>query len=164
MEGLGIAASIIGVIQLTGKVSSLGYGYISKVGQAQQEIESFLKELASLEKFLELIDSYVKAGTATSDALQALDEPLRTCMRELKNLELKLKPKKKPSWFRKKMGLTSLMWPLKEKEVTEIIIRIERNKTSFLLALSLDNISQLRANLIAQGSSRQADDSARAGM
>jgi hypothetical protein len=141
MEGLGIAASLIGVIQLTGKVSSLGYGYISKVGQAQQDIENFLKELTSLEKFLELIDSYVKAGSATSDALQALDEPLRTCRRELKNLELKLKPKKKKTaWFRKKMCLTSLMWPLKEKEVTEIIIRIERNKTSFLLALSLDNM------------------------
>lgn len=70
MEGLGIAASIIGVIQLTGEVSSLGYGYISKVGQAQQEIESFLKELTSLEKFLKFIDSYVKAGTATPNALR----------------------------------------------------------------------------------------------
>ncbi|KAI5838616.1 hypothetical protein DFP73DRAFT_502743, partial [Morchella snyderi] len=164
MEGLSIAASLIAVIQLTGKVSFLCYGYISKVGQAQQDIESFLEELTSLGKFLGLIDSYVKADPATSDALQALDKPLDTCMRELENLESKLKPKKtKRAWFKKKMGLTSLMWPLKEKEVTEIISRIERNKTSFLLALSLDNISQLRANLVAQSSLRQADDSARAG-
>jgi hypothetical protein len=47
-EAVGYTASIIAIVQLAGKIASLGYGYIDGVSQARKDITDLFDELESL--------------------------------------------------------------------------------------------------------------------
>lgn len=59
IEALEIAASIIGVIQLAGKATSLSYGYIGGVKRASVDIQQLVDELIALSKALIALKEYM---------------------------------------------------------------------------------------------------------
>lgn len=142
MAEIGLAASIIAVIQLTGTVTSFSYGYISGVKRAPKDLGELLNELGSLSKVLvelqNLVDKPQGPGQPQLTTLQTLnskDGPLEGIAAELKVLLAKLKPRK---GFRK--AIQNLKWPLKETETMQHIARIERHKNLFVFALTADQM------------------------
>lgn len=137
-EVKGLATSIIAVIQLTGTVTTLGYGYIGGVKRASKDIGELLGELGSLSKVLINLQYCADAHPTQSTTLNGLNEtggPLQKCSQELEELQAKLKPKK--GW---KGKIDSIKWPLSEKETMQFISRIERHKSLFMLALDTDQM------------------------
>lgn len=129
------AASIIAVIQLTGKVTSLGYRYISGVTRATKDLLGLVKELGSLVEVLDCLQEYANTNpqSAVLQKLNSQTGPLRGCAVELQRLQLKLEPKDGM-----KGVFQNLKWPLQESETSQHIMGIERHKNLFALALTLD--------------------------
>lgn len=134
---LGIAASIIAIIQLTERAATLSYRYTSGVKQAPVHFQSLLDELDSLSKVLATLHDSAKArpGSTELGKLSDHDGPLRGCILELEKLHGKLQPK--VGWGR---IINRFMWPLKEKETFDMILRIERYKNLFMLAINADQL------------------------
>lgn len=138
-DALGIVASVIAVLQLTGKLVSLGYDYIRGAIDASKDIRRLLGELHSLSNVLLILQDHARHDkTLRLTALQTLsgqNGPLEGCRLELQRLQLKLEPK---TGLRGKMK--SLVWPLKEKETFQHISRLEGHKNLFNLALTADQL------------------------
>lgn len=138
-EVLGIAASIIGVLQLTGALVSVGYEYISGVKAASKDLQDLVDELHSLGKVLIILQDYADKNLK-SPVLQKLndsDGPLQGCAKQLENLRLKLEAGRASGIKGKMRGL---VWPLKAAETAQHISRIERHKSLFTFALSADQM------------------------
>lgn len=138
-DPLSITASVIAVLQLTGTMITLGKDYIKGVKDAPEDIQQLIDELQSLGKVLSTLrDHIVNDKDLKSTALQALNGQnghLSACALELKRLQLKLEPEK---GLRAKIN--RLKWPLKEKETFQYISRIERHKSLFTFALTIDQL------------------------
>lgn len=136
-EGLGVVASIIAIIQLTAKVTSLGYDYIGGAKRAPDELRGLVDELTSLGKVLAILEKHADKNRQWT-ALETLndhDGPIRRCGLDLRRLQLKLDP---GDGLRGMMN--NLKWPFKEKETLQEISRIERHKTLFMFALNTDQM------------------------
>lgn len=140
-EIVGLSASLITLIQVVGKATSIGYGYLGAVKRAPDELQGLVNELNSLSLVLASLQNYVNTYPQ-SEALQKLNDPspakpgpLQECARELAKLVSKAEPK---TGWRKILG--RLKWPLQETETSQIIAQIERHKSLFNLALGTDHM------------------------
>lgn len=135
MEGLGAAASVIAVIQITTKVVSLSYGYIAGVKRAPGNLQTLVDELKSLTGIL--TGFQIHAQDPRSIVLQQLDVPLQKYKLEMMKLHDKLELKQRKSgWWG--AALVRLQWPFGEAETLGFILEIERFKTSLILAMNID--------------------------
>lgn len=138
-DGLSFAASIIAIIQLTAKLTSLGYGYIGGVKRAPDDLRDLMSELISLRQVLTILQNYADANPQSTSALHKLNDknggPLQGCALALQRLQLKMEPKDglRGIW-------NSLKWPLEETETAQHISRIERHKTLFIFAVTTDHM------------------------
>lgn len=131
-EVVGLAASIIAILQLAGKVTVLGYEFISASKRGPNDIRELISELNSLSQVLLALQD--QSTGSPSPQLQKLGEKdglLEKCTHELQELEKKLGSGKKRDRF---------LWVLKEKEIMEHINRIERFKSHFSLAMASDQM------------------------
>ncbi|KAH8145295.1 uncharacterized protein LAJ45_10732 [Morchella importuna] len=102
MEGLGAAASVIAVLQITTQVASLAYvyGYTTGVKRAPTNLQGLIDELKSLVKILSSLQS--TAQHSSSAVLGQLFTPLLNYSMEMKSLNDKLEAKQKKlqsSWW-----------------------------------------------------------------
>lgn len=136
-EILGIAGSIIAVIQLTGQIISLGYDYIGGVTKASKDLRNLVSELQSLGIVLLAMKEFADANpeSKTLELLNGKDGPLPGCRQELQKLQRKITPRKGL-----KGKLDALKWPLEEKETLRHMMQIERQKSLFSLALTTDHM------------------------
>jgi hypothetical protein len=142
MDGLGSAASVIAVIDLTAKVAALCYQYSKAVKRAKSDIEDLQRELMTLETVLKgaqhLIEGQNGASLQTSQRLQ---DGLRDCTSQLTELKTKLEEKLNAGATHRimsKFGVRSLKWPFESKEVNGIISTLERYRAAFSTALIID--------------------------
>ena len=68
MEGVGAAASVIAVIQLTQEVYKLCQSYVLSVKNARRDIDLLCKEVMDLHDVLETLDNWLQ-GTDASESL-----------------------------------------------------------------------------------------------
>jgi hypothetical protein len=137
MEGLGAAASVIAVLQITTQVVSLAYGYTTGVKRAPTSLQRLIDELKSLVKILSALQS--TAQDSSSAVLGQLFNPLLKYGVEMKSLNEKLEAKQEKlqsSWWG--ASLVRLQWPLAESETVGLILETESFKQSLNLALSID--------------------------
>lgn len=134
-EAVGLTTSIISLIQLTGKLTGLGYGYLGCVKRAPNDLRDLVDELNSLSRVLATMQNYVdkNPGSVAIQELGGINGPLQGCDLALKELQSKLEPRDGFKGF-----MDNLKWPLKESETTRFVSRIERQKSLFSLALSVD--------------------------
>ncbi|KAL4992684.1 NACHT and WD40 domain protein [Aspergillus falconensis] len=148
MDPLSAAASVIAVLQLTQAVVQVCGKYIKEVKHAQEEIASLQREVTSLtsvlEKLFELLNSPDDKTLSTS---LALAQDANHCLSVLASLQEKIDPgKQNVSRRQKAMRILSrqkLEWPLKREEVDKAIKDLERYKSSFTLALQIDQMKLL---------------------
>lgn len=145
-ELIGLTASIIAIIQLTGKISALSYEYIGAAVRAPKDLRNLVEELGALGKVIHaLLD--LADENPDSQVLRLLCSPgeqnggvLQLCATELNQLYEELKQ------FQKKGNMGRLKWVLKEKDTNKYISQLERYKALFSLALTADHTYYPAAN------------------
>jgi hypothetical protein len=135
-EVLALASAIIAIIQITAKITNLAYQYINDIQKAPEAIKIFLDEIQSLTHVLNLLEEYRKKSPHLS-AIQILERPLNECVMEMNMLAKKLEPKNSASWW--KRNIVRWKWPLKDREMSEYLERIERFKSTITLAIGAAN-------------------------
>jgi hypothetical protein len=138
MEGLGVAANVMAVIDLSAKVATLCFQYSKEVASARADIQRLhaqVKHLgAALQASQRLMESTKSQSLSTS---QELVGSFRDCITELGRLEQKLSPRTVRTTMRR-LGLRALKWPFNSKEVDQLLSNLERHEKTILLGLQID--------------------------
>ncbi|KAH8588534.1 vegetative incompatibility protein HET-E-1 [Bisporella sp. PMI_857] len=134
MAGIGEAASIIAVIDLSAKVASICFQYSREVAGAKNEILSLQAELSGLQDVLEKLKHLLEQpDSAKLSALPEINHALDAAENQLKELDKKLDIEKSRNPL-KRYGLRALKWPFESNDVRKIIDRLERFKSTISLA------------------------------
>lgn len=145
LAALGVAASVIAVIQISEQVVSACYQYYKTTKDAKKEIIDVINVVSGLKSTLENLrhllddndqDSRLSHHKSLVGALKACEEALKQLASKLGiKIEGDLNTDNIKVNFKKKM-----MWPWKEKEVGKILAVIEKHKSTFILALTGDTL------------------------
>lgn len=140
MEGLGAAASVIAVIELSAKVASACLKYSYAVKHAAKDIDRLQGEVRSLQDVLKNVQQLLDGSNgARLSASLRLSKEIDGCRPELTALDQRLNPSKAQKAM-SRVGFRALKWPFESKAVYEIIGRLERHKQSISLALQVDQM------------------------
>jgi Fungal N-terminal domain of STAND proteins len=140
MAGIGEAASIIAVVQITAQISKLCSGYLSEVKNAPKDVERLQSKISSLHSVLEKIEQMLRGSKSARLTMStSVLEPLKRCVTDLEELKAKLDvgKRKKPM---SRVGLRSLRWPFTRKEVEKAVEMLEGYTMTFNVALLADNM------------------------
>jgi uncharacterized membrane-anchored protein YhcB (DUF1043 family) len=142
MEGLGIAANAIAVVDLAAKACGVVYQYAKSakgcpktVAQLQKELESVKISLDGLRGIADKFEAAVPSGEqppVISQLSRELEECQTTLRALIKDLEGHFSNK-----LREKLG-KRFKWPMREPEVMEFIQRLQRYQQNFEKALQAD--------------------------
>ena len=138
-DPLSISASVIAIIQLSGKVIQ----YLRDIKESSPHKHRILLELSGTRGVLETlndVDNGVKDDGQLFRNVKALEEPIKNYEALLKRLETALEP----SQGLKKLG-RAFKWPFDKAEVQEILTALERYKSLFGLALHADHLEISKA-------------------
>lgn len=150
-EPLSLIASLIAVAQISGDIVSLCYNYRKCLKDASKQIIMLTDEVKSLRDVLENLINIVDQEAPESPQLAMIsrlavkDGPLTETLRELEALQSKLEPVSSRRAFMK-----MLKWPLEEQEVTKVLARINRWKTTFILALTTEHLYVKCRHILAE--------------
>ena len=132
MDGFTTAVTIGTVLDLSGKLLSASRRYYKEVKGAKKEIQSIIDEISNLQEVLKRIEkldnSLPSSQLAILNHITKPDGPLHQCNSILGPLVSKLD---KPSTSR-----SSLIWPLKKKDVVDTLKEIDRLKLTLTLDLN----------------------------
>ena len=138
MDPLSIIASIIAIVEITGTVIA----YIDQFRGAQKSINQYEIEIYNLSTLLLQLKSHLNESSpqepwyAAVQALDVKDGPFHQYLQALKSLVAKVNRNKgKMAKFQ-----NILMWKFVEPEVSSIMKKLERLKTSISTALELDHL------------------------
>ncbi|KAF2474193.1 vegetative incompatibility protein HET-E-1, partial [Lindgomyces ingoldianus] len=138
MDGLSGAASVIAVIDISAKITSLCFQYSVAVKYAKDDIERVRRKLDDitrvLEKIVQLLSRQDKAPLSTTHGLFT---SCSQCLRELTDIKAKLEPGKTRKTM-SRIGMRALKWPFTSKEVGRIVSSLEGYEQTFTLALQVD--------------------------
>jgi hypothetical protein len=137
-SGIGEAASIIAVVQITAEVVKLCGGYLSDVSDARQEVQQMHSRVSALHNVLEQAQRLL--GDSKSNRLPmstSILGSLNQCMSELQGLRTRLNPGKTQKGMRR-LGLRALKWPFPKTEVERILKMLDGYTTTFNVALLTD--------------------------
>jgi hypothetical protein len=138
MDGLSGAASVIAVIDISAKITSICYQYSVAVKEAKDDIERVQRIVSDithiLEKLRQLLDSQDKTRLSSTHGL--LDS-LRQCLQDLEDVKAKLEPGKSRKTM-SRFGFRALKWPFTSKQVDKIVSTLEGYQQTFMLALQVD--------------------------
>ncbi|KAL8721438.1 MAG: hypothetical protein Q9225_001883 [Loekoesia sp. 1 TL-2023] len=129
MEGLGAAASVTALLQITAEVGKLCGKYMQEVRHAQKDIERLQSKVSALHEVLTRIhnESHSDMPTAT----------VQKCLEELRSIKERLEPKHRHIAMNR-MGLRSLKWPFTSKEVGAQVQELEEYLVIFSTILQLN--------------------------
>jgi hypothetical protein len=138
MAGLGEAANVIAVIELSAKVASACLEYSHAVKHAAKDIDQLQREVKSLQALLQNVEQLLDGPNgARLSASLGLSKEIDGCRSELTALDQRLNSSKSRKAM-SRVGIRALKWPFESKAVYEIIDRLERRKQSVSLALHID--------------------------
>ena len=154
MDPLSITASVVAVLQAANAIISFCYDFRCALQDRPWALTKLTEEVAAIRNVLETLETLAEqaegkalnvAAKSQLPALQLLCKPggaLEMCLWELDTLEKKLDS---PGWggkvgSKKQAMLKAIGWRLKDKEVSEILARLERFKSAFNLALTADEV------------------------
>ncbi|KAJ5834216.1 NACHT and WD40 domain protein [Penicillium robsamsonii] len=140
MDGLSVAASIIGVIEVAGYIFRLCGGYIQDVKDARADIIALRETINGLVNVLEKLAGVLDDPNSRFNITLALKDDIRTCLLTLEALQEKADPGKGKKAMRK-LGFRALKWPMKRSEVERVMDDIKRYESSFSLSLQVDQMA-----------------------
>ncbi|KAI9768268.1 MAG: hypothetical protein M1839_004162 [Geoglossum umbratile] len=138
MDGLSGVASVIAVVDISAKITSLCFQYLTEVKAAKNDIERLQRKVAEisgiLEKIKQLLNERDKARLSTTSELS---DSLKKCFGELEVLKVELEPGKARKAM-SRFGVRALKWPFTSKQVEKIVSSLERYEQAFARALQVD--------------------------
>lgn len=157
MEALGVAASVLTIVEVAAKVTSLCLKYSSAVKNAKADIERLRVRIDSLRITLDGVQKLLQdqngARLETLQSLQlrgALDNTHSQLAHIVTRLEDRLDGDKgRDSGRRAKamrslgLRLRALEWPLKSREIENIFESLQRDQHVFSSALHIDQAAQV---------------------
>ena len=127
MEVLGAVASSVALAEVAGKLLKTLHWYASSVKDAKADILRVESELHVLKDLFERM--HVAERSVTLSPLRTTIEQCHLELQELTSrLEVSAPKKSKMSMLRLKSP--SLKWPFKSQDITRIVQRLERHKTT----------------------------------
>ena len=148
MDPLSITSSIIAVLQLASSVVS----YLGAVKDASDDRQKLIAEIGSITGFLFFLKEEPNNSSDALNSLCVANGPLDMFKSTLSELSSKLRP---TNGGLRKAG-KSLLWPFQKSEVNNLLLRIERLKGMFILALQNDNTQLTRRMAEEMGDMRQS--------
>ena len=139
MDGVSTAASVLAVIQISSQIFDFCRTYYLNVKDARNDIQRLRNEITSLQDVLVSVVDLVNGRNSTSmhtlDLINKEYGPLRQCQLDLKVLAARLNPDESSKL---KLTIRMMKWPFSSKEMDRTLIAIGRYKSSFILALTID--------------------------
>lgn len=151
MEGLGAAANVIAVVELTANVAKLCFQYSTAVAGAREDIvrlQRHVEQLGSLLKKAQDLDKSPSGPTLAS--MNDLTGIVLECKEELEKLRDKLDPGNTDKAM-SRFGLRALKWPFDSKEIDHIMANIDRYQKAISLAFQIEDrytVSRLHCLLV----------------
>lgn len=152
MEAVGLAASLMSLLEISGKIVAAGYDYMSKVAHAPTRMRMILSEVSSVNLVLGRLEEYAADQSASGrasilytlsqagvfedckEALKTVDGTVHICMAESEahssKRELKALVKR-------------VIWPMKEKETEEILGNLDRIRSILSDAIAQDSAASI---------------------
>lgn len=138
MEALGGAASVIAVVDLSVKVTTLVFQYSKGVANARADVARLHSQAKSLDTTLQYAKRLVEGPDSPSlPASHDLADQFRGCQGELESLRAKIEPGTARKTMRR-FGLRALKWPFSSKETETIIRTLERYQLNIMSGLQID--------------------------
>lgn len=158
MDPLSLTSSIITVLHLVNSIVAVCYEFRSALKDTPWSLTDIVDEIRDLRNILETLERISEQQTSNpvdKSRLRSLNVicepetgPLASCVKVLLSLQKKIEPRacsgKVPS---KRRALMQVMgWQLNESETRATLQRIERCKSTIILALTEDEVSVGKPN------------------
>ena len=138
MEGLGVAASVLGVVELSAKVASLCLQYSKAVKHAKDDIFRLHKQVTELESILASVTHLLDSPNGSQlKASQQLRAAVLDAESQLQGLHALLCPNTGRQTM-SRWGLRSLTWPLQDKDAEKFMETLGRCTQAISLALQIE--------------------------
>ncbi|RKK20896.1 hypothetical protein BFJ65_g7588 [Fusarium oxysporum f. sp. cepae] len=142
-EAVGLAASVIAIIDLSAKVATLCFQYSTAVGNARADVADLQSRLNDLDACLRGVHRVLHGPNNQALPIsRELIDSLDGCKSELTQVQNRLDPGKARKTMRR-LGLRALKWPFDSKEVSGIVANLERYKQTIMLCLQVDQTTIL---------------------
>ncbi|KAH8786249.1 hypothetical protein BGZ57DRAFT_818295, partial [Hyaloscypha finlandica] len=142
LDGLSFVASIAGLVSLADLVVTKGYRYLKSVKNCEEDVRSLIVEAdvlcGVLSRLAKSLQENAEGDEASlelaleSDYVYECQKTLRQINRILVDFDI----------FNR-LSRTDLKWPLSKSKTTELIERLERHKSTCIMALAADEMSAL---------------------
>ncbi|CAM1511657.1 Fc.00g091700.m01.CDS01 [Cosmosporella sp. VM-42] len=138
-EALGVAASVIAVVELSAKVGNLCFEYTKSVKDAKTDIDRLRGQLSDLGNAIQGVQDLLNGprGEALVTSRRLLGS-LNGCKSQLDDVQRQLDQGKADM---RRFGLRALKWPFDRKETDDIIALLGRHRESISLSLQVDQTS-----------------------
>src|SRR5579862_1882711 len=138
MAGIGEAASVIAVIQISQQVITLATKYYTGVKHARRDRERLCEEVRMLAGVLEKVqESVVNQKAGRSSVLNG--NHIQDCLSDLESIRDTLDPRLNTGrGLMKRLKLRSAVWPFTGKDLETQISKLQHRKITFNLALTAD--------------------------
>lgn len=138
MDGLSGAASVIAVVDISAKVTSLCFQYSVAVKDAKRDIGRLQQKVTDIKKLLEglqqLLDKQDQSQLSTT---RKMADSLEQCHQQLQGLKAQLEPSQSRRAMQR-VGIRALKWPFTSKQVEKMVVSLEQYEHTFSLALQVD--------------------------
>ncbi|RFN52392.1 vegetative incompatibility protein het-e-1 [Fusarium flagelliforme] len=142
MEALGVAANVIAVVDISVKVLQVCSDYAKEAKNAKVEIQELRQEVGNLRDTAQKVQQLIQSPQGTRlRASQELLNKIKECLSILSDVDGKLQPSSKHSFWRR--GFRSLKWPFQSGEVHRIVGRLSRSSISISHILQVDQTGLL---------------------
>ncbi|RDW75197.1 hypothetical protein BP6252_06339 [Coleophoma cylindrospora] len=143
MAEIGLAASVISVINLSAKVASWCSKYYADVKNAKDDIERLKGETQRLKETLELVQTLCDGPNgAKLQASQHLRDGVKAYEKYLSQLGTKLAPRTKQKVM-SRCGIRALRWPFRSNEVDGIIEKLGKCRDNISFDLQIDQTAKV---------------------
>ncbi|MCJ1475156.1 hypothetical protein MMC13_003816 [Lambiella insularis] len=148
-EIIGTISAVTTLVEFSGEILSLGYGYVAKVARAPTELRHLLREIANINIFLDQLqhlagqDGNDPAGNTALLSLSNRGE-FAACEELLRHVDSSLSIcRSKEGQDLKNFG-KRLLWPLREHETKNLMQQLTCMRDTLSAALALDSATALR--------------------
>lgn len=139
MEGLGVAANVIAVVDLSTKVATLCFQYSKEVAGARGDIERLASQVQQLGTAIRAAQHLVEGTRGQSlPTSRSLLESIRACSTDLERLDNTLDSSYRRKSRMRRLGLRALKWPFSSKEVDQAISSLQRHEKTIVFGLQID--------------------------
>lgn len=142
-EIIGSVSAVVSLVEFSGKILSLGYGYLSKVSRAPSEVRLLLSEVANLNVLLGRLQAFAEDAFDPSDStvLQSLAHLgiFKSCEKLLGSVYTIIDTCQRLDGQDVKNFGKRLIWPFKERETKDTMQQLGRLRDTLTAALAADS-------------------------